>query len=248
MAIAKDADPEIKRAVNEKAKIRKQRQRQKDKQIRKTKESTLAEKAVNEEAKTRKQRHRQREQDLENKETKEHTVAEKAKIPQNKSQPQLSRQKENGDKQRKANNRAKNQTLDELNGMIKELKAAKRKSDDDLVEEKIKTVRYEENIKDLQTKIVENESDMKDNYVWAGEVYKNMSSECKREYRSAFTLSVPKLKRGTISRLRKQTGINFSNLIENNTQDMSDIKKKVVEFARENTMEVPDKRKAEKGI
>ena len=42
MAIAKDADPEIKKAVNEKAKNREQRQRQKEKdlEIRETKETT----------------------------------------------------------------------------------------------------------------------------------------------------------------------------------------------------------------
>ena len=83
---------------------------------------------------------------------------------------------------------------------------------------------YEANVTNLKSKLEKNENDMKDNDIQAGEVYRNMSSVGKHEQRSAFTLSVPKLKRGTISRLMKQTGIYFSNLIENKTEDMSNIK------------------------
>ena len=70
-------------------------------------------------------------------------------------------------------------------------------------------MKYEAKIADLESKLKKNENDMKDNDVWAGEVYSKLSSEGKHEHRKAFTLSVPKLKRGTISRLRKQTGIIF---------------------------------------
>ena len=70
-------------------------------------------------------------------------------------------------------------------------------------------MKYEAKIADLESKLKKNENDMKDNDVWAGEVYSKLSSEGKHEHRKAFKLSVPKLKRGTISRLRKQTGIFF---------------------------------------
>ena len=221
VSIAKEKDPEIKNAVNAAARIRKQKERNRKKNL------------------------------LENKENEENTLEENADIPPKKScslPAQKSRQKDYGDKQRKTNRKAKNETIDEMKAKIIELEAAKKQSDDDVVKERIKTKEFESKVNDLQNKIEDIEYDIKDDYVWAGEVYRNMSSEGKREYRKAFTIAAPKLKRGTISRLRKQTGMNFSNLTENNVEEMSEIKHKIVEFAKENTIEVPDKRKSEKGI
>ena len=199
-------------------------------------------------ARIRKQKQRQKEKNLISKETEEYLVKETDAIPQIKSKQQKSWQKENGYKLRKAHNKAQSKLIDELKVKIRELEAEKKKSENDLAVEKIKTMNYEETLANLRSQLENCENDMKDKDVWAGEVYSNLSSEGKHEYRKAFTLSVPKLKRGTISRLRKQTGINFSNLVEKKTEDMSEIKTKIVDFAKQNTMEVPDKRKAEKGI
>jgi hypothetical protein len=48
--------------------------------------------------------------------------------------------------------------------------------------------------------------------------------------------------RGTISRLRRTTGLNFSNTTTNSTEEESEVKKKIVEFAKENRIDVPDKK------
>lgn len=217
ISIAKDANPEFKKEVNEKARFRKLKQRKTEK-------------------------------NQGSKETEGNMVDKKAENSPKKSQQNKSRQQEQGYKQRKAHNKAQAKVIDELNAQIKVGETVKKKIEMDLATEKVKTMKLEETVKDLKSKLEKNVNDIHDNDVWAGQVYRNMSAKGKQEFRSAFTLSAPKLKNGTISRLRKQTGINFSNLVENKTEDMSEIKKKIVEFARENTMEVPDKRKAEKGV
>ena len=48
--------------------------------------------------------------------------------------------------------------------------------------------------------------------------------------------------------MRKATGINFSNTVTNNEPQKSDLKFKIEAFDKENTIEVPDKRKFIKGI
>ena len=57
----------------------------------------------------------------------------------------------------------------------------------------------------------------------------------------------PQLEKGTLSRLRKNTGINFSNLTANPSDEVTELKKKVIEFAERNTIDVPDKKKYSKG-
>ena len=46
-------------------------------------------------------------------------------------------------------------------------------------------MKLEENVEDLKSKLEKNVNDIKDNDVWAGQVYKNMSAEGKHEFRSA---------------------------------------------------------------
>ena len=74
-----------------------------------------------------------------------------------------------------------------------------------------------------------------------------MSSAGRKDFRNAFTMANPLLKRGTISRLRRTTGINFSITTANTEEEESEVKKKIVDFAKENTIDVPDKKKVFKG-
>ena len=78
---------------------------------------------------------------------------------------------------------------------------------------------------------------------WVVKTYRNMSCDGKREFRDAFTAAQPSMKRGTISRLRKSTKMNFSMLTAKEEDLESEVKKKIVAFAMENTIEVPDKKK-----
>ena len=59
---------------------------------------------------------------------------------------------------------------------------------------------------------------------------------------------MPDLPRGTISRLRSATGINFSNPVAIEHGEVSELKKAVEKFAFENSNEVPDMRKEKKQI
>ena len=79
-------------------------------------------------------------------------------------------------------------------------------------------------------------------------VYTNLNSDGKRQFRDAFIVASPEMERGTINRLRKNIGINFSIPPTNNEQVESETKKKIEQFALENTIDVPDKRKVIKGI
>ena len=45
---------------------------------------------------------------------------------------------------------------------------------------------------------------------WLKQVYKNLSSDGKRQFREAFITASPEIERGTVSRLRKAAGMNFS--------------------------------------
>ena len=77
---------------------------------------------------------------------------------------------------------------------------------------------------------------------------KNMAFDGKRQYKESVTVSAPDLEKGTIRRLRKETGINFSNPPANNDNEKSELKTMIKKFALDNTIEVPDKRKVKQGI
>ena len=82
---------------------------------------------------------------------------------------------------------------------------------------------------------------------WFLLLYKNLTSQGKREIRNVINVIKPQLQKGTLSRLRKNTGINFSNLTANPSDEVTELKKKVIEFAERNTIDVPDKKKYSKG-
>ena len=84
--------------------------------------------------------------------------------------------------------------------------------------------------------------------LWFVEVYKNLSADAKKEVENAFALVAPRLEKGTAFRLRKNTGINFNKSLPENNEEMSDLKQKVVNFAENNTIDVPDKKKYVRGI
>lgn len=131
------------------------------------------------------------------------------------------------------------------------MKEIQNKHDDELAELDIKLreseselIRCKEKVKQLTD---EKEKEEIENDDWVGKVYKNMNSAGKKDFRNAFTVASHSLLRGTIRRLRRTTGLNFSNTTTNNTEEESEVKKKIVEFAKENTIDVPDKKKYLKG-
>ena len=126
------------------------------------------------------------------------------------------------------------------------MKINQNKHDDELAELDIKLSEAEHELvrcKDKVKELVDNkEKDEIGNDEWISKVYKNMSSAGRKDFIIAFTMATPLLKRGTISRLRRTTGIHFAITTANTEEEESELKKKIVDFAKENTIDVPDKK------
>ena len=155
--------------------------------------------------------------------------------------PRSSSQKEKGEQLRRKNRLERNKEIDELKQKLSESNELNDKKDD-----KIKELEAENEQIINKNKQLEKKLENCDNYLPI--VYKNMTSNGRREWRDGFMVASSELERGTISRLRKNTGLNFSIPAVNNEQEKSSLKTKIEEFAMENTIEVPDKRKVKQGI
>ena len=212
------SDSEKATKMREAAKLRKQAQRSREK---------LAKANENDENK-----------DPENKDNSEH-------------ENECSYQRILGAKKKRKNMREKNKTIEELREENKMMKEALDKNDDQLAELDFKLKETEIDNNKLREKIKNledgKEKEAFENDDWIRKVYDNLSSQGRSEFRNAFSVAAPSLKRGTLSRLRKTTGINFSINTTNTTGVESELKNKIVEFALENTIDVPDKKKYVKG-
>ena len=162
-----------------------------------------------------------------------------------------SRQRVLGVKARKELNKKKANTISEVVRENSELRKEQDKHDDQLAEldmelkeTKIKLEKANARVEVLEK---ERETGCFEHDDWVAKVVRSMSSEGRTEFRNAFTAAAPYLSRGTITRLRKTTKLNFSNLTTNMTSEESDLKQKINKFALENTIDVPDKKKFIRG-
>ena len=128
------------------------------------------------------------------------------------------------------------------------LRKTQDKHDDEIIELEFKIKEFEhreeKHIKRIE-ELVETINTNTDE--WFLLPYKNLTSQGKREIRNVINVIKPQLQKGTLSRLRKNTGINFSNLTANPSDEVTELKKKVIEFAEKNRIDVPDKKKYSKG-
>ena len=160
-----------------------------------------------------------------------------------------SRQYITGLKNRKKNDMKQKRSLQDLIDENDDLKKAQEKHDDILAELDFKIMELEASEERLKQKIEKlEELNNKNNDSWFKLVYKNLNADGKRHVKNAFAVAAPELDTGTISRLRTNTGINFSNPLPDNKETMSELKLKIIEFAENNTIQVPDKKKYAKGI
>ena len=83
---------------------------------------------------------------------------------------------------------------------------------------------------------------------WLKLAYPKMSEAGKKEFKVAVNHTIPDLRKGTVSRLRKSTGINFSNFLVVDNPEVSNLKKAIEEFAVTNSCVVPDMRKEKRNI
>ena len=155
--------------------------------------------------------------------------------------PNTSRQKELGEKTRRRHRDEKNQEIDSLKEQIEGFKNEVEEKDSKINELNAQIEKMERNDQTLQNKLENNDLFIKTSY-------KNLASDGKRQYRESVIVSEPELPKGTLGRLRKETGINFSIPPANKDGEKSEIKTMIEEFAFDNTIEVPDKRKVKQGI
>ena len=152
-----------------------------------------------------------------------------------------SRQKEKGEQKRRQNRDEKKMEVDTLNKKVEE-------SGKQIEEKNIQIQMLEAEIEKSKKKQESMKEKMEKGDDWVKPVYENLNSDGKRQFREAFYVASSEIERGTITRLRKTTGLNFSIPPTNNEQIKSETKVKIEAFAEENTIEVPDKKKVSKGI
>ena len=165
------------------------------------------------------------------------------------STPGHSRQYILGVKIRKNNDKNKNKKLKDIIDENNELRASQDKHDGELaaLDFRIKELEAIEEKLQKENKALK-EGKEKNTDSWFGEVYKNLSADAKKEVKNAFAVVAPMLEKGTVSRLKRNIGINFSKALPENREEISDLKQKVVKFAENNTIDVPDKKKYKRGI
>lgn len=158
-----------------------------------------------------------------------------------------SRQRAEGVKVRRDKKLNNAKTIAELKKENVDLKIAADKHDDELAEVDLHVIEVKQQLASTVARLnaleAEKEKDYIENDDWVVKVFTNMSTEARKEFRNAFLVAGPSLKRGTISRLRKTTGLNFSSIPTHNVEEESNLKKKIDSFALENTIDVPDKKK-----
>ena len=149
------------------------------------------------------------------------------------------RQREKGELVRRRHRDEKNKEIADLKKELERTKMLVQEKDDKL---NLKNVELEKEKRKSEKEKGEKNDD------WLKQVYKNLSSDGKRQFREAFITASPEIERGTVSRLRKAAGMNFSISPANSEHVKSETKLKIEAFAFENTLEVPDKKKVSRNI
>ena len=148
---------------------------------------------------------------------------------------------------RRAEKKKKDKSICELRKENEELKKAADNHDDQLAEMDLELNEMKHKLEGALAKIKELEAERDNEYMendqWIPIVYRNMSIEGRKEFKNAFLVASDSLKKGTISRLRRTTKLNFSKIPTHTAENESDLKKKIKSFALENTIQVPDKKK-----
>ena len=153
----------------------------------------------------------------------------------------ISRQSQMGKRIRKKNNQDKSTE-------IAELKAALAKTEEENVAKDILIADLTTDLKKVKTENDDLRNKLKNSDNWLKPTYKNMTISARTELKTAVQMAKIDFSPGTISRLRNNTGINFSNPVTIPSEEESTLKKTVVSFAVDNSCEVPDMRASKKGL
>lgn len=159
-----------------------------------------------------------------------------------------SRQGALGLKIRKQNNDCKNETIEELVVQVSELKKQLHDNEEENFDLHLQVAELTNKVLKKDQSIESLASDLKTSDHWLKLTYQKMSPVGKREFKTALNLSIPDFSKGTITRLRNATGINFSNPLPVDKSVASELKEAIEKFAVENSCDVPDMRKEKKSI
>ena len=158
---------------------------------------------------------------------------------QNKTQTP-SRQSKQGLKIRKHNNHEKSALIDEL-------KTALDKSEDESFDKDMKIAELTKQVRETKTENNELKEALKNSDDWLKSTYKFMSPTGRKELRTAAYLAKDEFPRGSLIRIRNNTGLNFSKPPNVQSTEASELEKAIKLFAIENSCEVPDMKAAKKG-
>ena len=144
---------------------------------------------------------------------------------------------------RKRNTLEKNDTIESLLAQKEELKKKVEEIETQLEELNIEMKRIECENAQLRTK-------MKENDLWLKATFSYCTTATKREFKNAYQIAANanQIPKGNTLRLLRNTGINFSKKLPQHEEDKSALKKKIEDFAKENSSEMPDMRNQKKSI
>ena len=170
--------------------------------------------------------------------------------PQSTSAPGSKQTRQNivGKKLRKKFLKDKNKTIDDITEEKARLQKQVEKNEDEIFSLQLQVSELEQVVQTKNKKIESLESELGKCDEWFGLTYKKLSSVGKKEFKTAVDLAEADFPRGTITRLRKSVGLNFSKPPTTENNNMTDIKVAIVNYAIENSCEVPDMRKEKKGV
>ena len=172
------SDPEYAKEKKEKSRLRKQKQRQKEKEVKEN--STVQSVEFIDDAQL----------------SEAHKVilgdsSSTSPVLNLLSNLETNRKNCNVKKLRKKTFKAKNAMIKALKVENSELKKSQNAHDDQLVEMDIKVRELELKVKKEEEKMEQFVKDNEENDDWVNEVYKNMNSDSKRDFRNAFKLALP---------------------------------------------------------
>ena len=159
-----------------------------------------------------------------------------------------SRQSLSGLLVRRRSNYEKYEAMSNLVENNKELQHENEKMDVSMQEAEVKNMNLKIENKKKDSEIAALKSKLVENDQWLKSTYKYMTSSGKREFKTAHKLASHEHPKGTDYRLRQNTGINLSNKLTVTSEEKSELKKKIEQFAEEHSSESPDMKNEKKGI
>lgn len=153
----------------------------------------------------------------------------------------ISRQAKYGQMTRKKNNKEK--SLE-----IQNLRESLGRSEDENFEKDLKIAELNNQIRNIlgENEALKDKLDHADD--WIKTTYKYMTPIGRSELRNGAFLAREEFPKGTLSRIRNNTGLNLSKSPTASTTEDTALSKAVKHFAMENSSEVPDMKAAKKGI